>query len=127
MRSFSAILNIRGHGEWKQRGLNPPDQVIRSTGQYRTQNDVIGQWIESVRGFNRCKGMKDLYASYHAWCHDRGLHVVSSSSLGKDLERRGFATVRARAGNGRRGIRLTQDLNGQSSPLFGQYAGQLPV
>lgn len=64
------ILNwaIRGYEEWKRQGLNPPLQVLRSTGEYRNENDTVAQWIESecIVAADARATMKELYQSYRA-------------------------------------------------------------
>ena len=50
--------------------------------------------------------MKELYDSYKSWCENSAADALSNNCFGKELTRRGFKSIRARLGNGRRGIGL---------------------
>jgi putative DNA primase/helicase len=112
LRELPGILNwaIQGLLDWKEQKLNPPAQVLNSTGAYRKDNDSVGQWIEDVCIVHkdRKSSMTELYESYEAWCDKNGLKAISNSSLGKDLNRRGFQGIKERAGNARLGIGLQE-------------------
>ena len=88
------ILNwaLDGWKLWKEGGLNPPDQVVQSTGTYRQENDSVGQWIAAacVKGTGYRTSMKMLHPSYHSWCENSGFDPLTSSCLSKELGRRGF-------------------------------------
>ncbi len=49
-RELPGICNwaMAGVRDWRQQGLNPPRRVLQSTGNYREENDTVGQWIESA-------------------------------------------------------------------------------
>jgi putative DNA primase/helicase len=99
---------MEGYRDWKQRGLDAPVCVKRSTCDYRDENDSVGQWLEAacVQESNLRSTMKDLYCSYREWCENSGLEAIQNSSFGKELTRRGFQGIRGRDGNARRGIGL---------------------
>jgi phage/plasmid-associated DNA primase len=62
--------------------------------------------------------MKDLYQSYLGWCHNSGMDALSNARFGKELSRRGYESVKGRAGNGRRGIALIPVLNPNSPDTY---------
>jgi putative DNA primase/helicase len=67
---------VRGCLEWQRvGGLNPPECVKAATGEYRADEDTVGQFVEE-----RCQvgekfgvGATELYQSYRRWCQDMGL------------------------------------------------------
>jgi putative DNA primase/helicase len=98
----------QGYREWTQGGLNPPPQVVQSTGTYRKDNDSVGQWIDSacVLEPSARTGVKELYESYRTWCDNSGLEPMANACFGKELTRRGFENIKGRSCNGRLGIAL---------------------
>jgi putative DNA primase/helicase len=99
---------MEGLREWRTQGLNPPRRVLQSTGNYREENDTVGQWIESA-----CmvkpelhSTMKELHDSYKSWCENSGAEAMQNSCFGKELTRRGFEQIKGRLCNGRIGIGL---------------------
>ena len=114
------ILNwaFEGWKLWKEGGLNPPDQVVQSTGNYRQENDLVGQWIDAacVIEPGLRTSMKVLHSSYHSWCENSGFEPLTSSCLSKELGRLGFDLVRTSSGNGRCGIGLKLSSSMASNP-----------
>jgi putative DNA primase/helicase len=121
---LAGILNwaVEGWKFWKDGGLNPPDQVVQSTGTYRTENDSVGQWIDAacVIEPGLRTSMKRLHESYHSWCENSGFEPLTSSCLSKELGRRGFDQMRTSTGNGRRGIGIKQPIESTSYPWPGR-------
>lgn len=39
---------VRGAQAWRKAGLNPPRKVVDAVEEYRTDNDLVGQWIEET-------------------------------------------------------------------------------
>jgi putative DNA primase/helicase len=101
---------MHGLREWRLHGLNPPSRVLQSTGNYREENDTVGQWLESacVQEPRLMTTMKDLYESYKSWCENSSIEAMHNTCFGKELERRGFEKIKGRLCNGRRGIGLKQ-------------------
>jgi putative DNA primase/helicase len=101
---------MQGLGEWRQQGLKPPPRVLQSTGNYREENDTIGQWIEAacVQEAGLLTSMKELYDSYKSFCENSSMEPLHNTCFGKELERRGFEKVKGRSGNRRLGIGLKQ-------------------
>jgi putative DNA primase/helicase len=95
-----------GLSEWKQQGLNEPPRVLQSTGNYREDNDTVGQCIKAacIVEHTCLTSMKELFESYKSWCENSGTDAMSNSCFGKELTRRKFEQVKGRSGNSRRGI-----------------------
>jgi putative DNA primase/helicase len=70
------ILNWVLHGcrEWQREGLNPPEEVMAATAEYRQQMDTLGQFIneECRMGVRETINIADLYKRYTKWCEDEG-------------------------------------------------------
>jgi putative DNA primase/helicase len=107
------ILNwaVEGLEGWYREGLNPPARVLQSTRNYRSEHDSVGQWIDGNcnQAPNLHSSMKDLYRSYQEFCENSALEAMPNTTFGKELTRRGFASVRHRNGNARRGLALKPD------------------
>jgi putative DNA primase/helicase len=116
------ILNwaIEGLREWRQEGLNPSPRVLKSTGTYRQENDTVGQWIDAacLQEAGLRASMKELYGSYKSWCENSGVEALQNASLGKELTRRGFDSIKERLGNSRRGIALRIIPGDGTSPMY---------
>lgn len=57
---------------WQREGLNPPAEVVEATAQYRTDEDVLGQFIEdrTIIDPQGEVGATDLYNSFVDWFHE---------------------------------------------------------
>jgi putative DNA primase/helicase len=99
---------MRGLLEWRAQGLNPPRRILQSTGNYRDENDTVGQWIEAacVQEPEVRATMKELYDSYKSWCENSSFEAMQNTCFGKELTRRRFQILKTRAGNARLGIGL---------------------
>ena len=89
-------------------GLRPPAEVTDATGKYRRENDQVGQFIDErccTEPAAKCSS-KVLHGGYVRWCDDNGHTPVPLSTLGKELQRKGFASRRTNKGNGWGGIDL---------------------
>jgi putative DNA primase/helicase len=100
------ILNwaIEGCLAWQREGLQVPGRVRAATAEYRSGEDIVGEFIE-----DRCEvGRRDhhqasageLYAAYKEWCEEMGFRTANQKSFGMRLSERGFE--RARHGQRRR-------------------------
>jgi putative DNA primase/helicase len=112
---------LQGLKDWRKRGLDAPECVLKSTRAYREENDTVGQWLESacICGPGSRASMIGLYESYKVWCENSGLDALPITGLGKELGRRGFAVIKTNRGNDRKGIGLREqpDMLKQPSTL----------
>ncbi len=103
---------VQGSLEWRRTGLGEPDKVVEATRGYRSEMDVLAQFIEE-----RCvvrEGVwawfSDLWNSYHGWCEEAREKPETKRGFGTRLKERGFGPDRG-TGNVpiRRGIALRDD------------------
>ena len=87
---------VRGAILYEQQGLMIPNIISESTKSYRTEQDLIEQYIEeccAVGDINdpayRAKS-KDLYEAYQKWCSESGCFPVKKQKFRKSLFLKGF-------------------------------------
>lgn len=92
---LSGILNwaIKGALAWHQnKRLQVPDAMRKEADAYRSESDIIGQWLSE--NCNVQIGLKesaaDLYYDYGNWCKKNGHQVSSQTIFGRRLSERGF-------------------------------------
>lgn len=94
-REVSGILNwlIKGCLEWQRTGLNPPEEVLHATREYRDENDKLKAWIEECCDV-RPDGIaapKDLYRNFQAWSLANGeKFIMIFKNFNTALIKRGF-------------------------------------
>lgn len=121
------ILNwaIEGCQEWQKVGLPVPTEVRDATADYRSEMDVIADFIGE-----RCTtgpGAKclasDLYDDYRTWSKSNGEYAMSSRKFGLTLKARGFHPSRnafARAWDGVELVSQAKTKNKDESKSNGQ-------
>ncbi|MBI4595133.1 MAG: hypothetical protein HY730_02015 [Candidatus Tectomicrobia bacterium] len=66
------ILNwlVQGCLDWQRQGLNPPKKVMGATDDYRTEMDILGNFINECCHLAKTAEctVKDLYERYGKWC-----------------------------------------------------------
>jgi putative DNA primase/helicase len=102
---------VRGCLDWQQNGMRTPKEVITATDSYRSDQDVLGTFIDEccVTGTAYQVLFADLYAAYKRWAESTGEYVVSQRKFGTRLSDRGFSFEHSRQGSKRLGIGLRQD------------------
>lgn len=91
---------VAGCLEWQRRGLADVPAVVKTqTADYRTEQDVIGQWLNDCTTAERDAEVENgaLYSNYRYWATNAGLHPASKVSLGRRLSERGF--IARKSGN----------------------------
>lgn len=92
------ILNwaIEGCLKWQQMGLNEPRIVMKATGDYKDEMDILGPFM-----FERCHKQinakieaKELYEVYSNWCYKNGEHQLKNRAFYRILESQGFKRER---------------------------------
>jgi len=108
---LSGILRwaVEGCLLWQKEGLQPPASVEAATGAYRSEMDVVGDFIddccEVVLGAKTSFG--DLYGRYGSWSFKNGHEQLDRKEFAQCLDNRGFVAARNKAlGRYRIGIRL---------------------
>jgi putative DNA primase/helicase len=74
------------------RRLAIPDSVAEATAAYRSEQDILGCWIDEclVRETSARVETTEAYQNYRDWCADNGLRPMSKNSLSRRLEERGI-------------------------------------
>lgn len=90
----SGILNwiIEGCLAWQKVGLKPPPTVTNATKEYRSEQDVIKQFLEEEceRGQNCWVLTKTLYGLYQRWAEDSGIRPYTRNRFGRRLRELGI-------------------------------------
>jgi putative DNA primase/helicase len=100
---------MQGLGEWRQQGLKPPARVLQSTGNYREENDTIGQWIEAacVQELGLLTSMKGLYESYKSFCENSSIEALHNTASAKNSN--GVVSKRSRDVRATNGLELVSN------------------
>jgi putative DNA primase/helicase len=90
---------VKGCLQWLQDGLQAPEEVKAATKQYRSDMDILGEFIEDccIEDAEAETLSKDLYLKFKAWGEAEGLkekEVWSKSTLTRRLKERGFIQTR---------------------------------
>jgi P4 family phage/plasmid primase-like protien len=113
---------VEGCLEWQREGLQAPEEVRKATGQYRSEMDVIGAFLqdECEIGPNYREPFTTVYKRYEEWCEEGGERAETRRKFNARLKERGsFETRRSGPGgaNEWHGLRL---LKKQSGPFAGK-------
>jgi putative DNA primase/helicase len=83
---------LRGCTMWQEQGLGVPDEVKEATAGYRSEMDVLGQFLDEccVLGPNYRTKASDLYACYKTWCEQQGVGYETQRAWGLRLSERGI-------------------------------------
>jgi putative DNA primase/helicase len=110
MPEMPGILNwaLEGLKAYWRDGLNPPQEVLSATQEYRDDMDIVGQWIEErcCRNPASVEKVAGLHRDYEQWSRGEIGFSMTVVAFGRELSDRGF--VRTRVGNQRavRGLAL---------------------
>jgi putative DNA primase/helicase len=95
---------------WQKEGLGVPESVREATSEYRSEMDVIGDFIEECCVVDPAANtpFRHLYGNYITWCSENGQLNVSPAEFGQRLAEHGFDSDRnKKIGRFRVGIRLS--------------------
>jgi putative DNA primase/helicase len=89
-RESPGILNwlVQGCLEWQETGLRPPAKVIDAVADYRSETDVLAEFLENHCFIERSESVsvKDMYASYLGYCDEKGIRKgLSRQKFNEDL------------------------------------------
>jgi putative DNA primase/helicase len=107
---------VEGCLEWMREGLQAPAEVRRATGQYRSEMDVIGAFLQDECEIG--KGLKEpftsLYKRYEEWCEEGGERAETRRQFNARLKERGAFEARRSGPGGANewhGLRLLKKQN----------------
>lgn len=92
---------VEGTVKWQKAGLNPPQIVTDAVQEYRSEMDVLGQFLSdrcAVRQHAQVTA-KALYRAYKEWANRSGEHSVNQTRFGLAMVERGFSKKRGTGGS----------------------------
>lgn len=100
---------VRGALAYQRDGLNPPPEVRQARDEYRSDMDLLAEWLETSCELDP-KAMTlsaQLWASWEAFARGRGeiRYIPSSKALGRRLLSKGFEPFRDSGGLRGRGFK----------------------
>lgn len=108
----SGILNwlIEGCLMWQQEGLKPPVVVQQATESYRSEEDVLGDFLEEKIEDEEgaLTASSEVYQAYTDWCEKTGEKQQSQRWLTMRLEERGYDREKTRTGRLWRHMRILE-------------------
>lgn len=83
---------IEGTLMWLAEGLNVPESVRTSTKEYRSEEDVIQNFLEqcTLKRDGSLVAAGDLYTAFASWCHENGEKTISNTMFGRKLSALGL-------------------------------------
>ena len=83
---------VEGCLEWRREGLKAPEEVRKATAGYRSEMDVIGDFLADRchKGARLAAAKDELYKAYQAWCEDAGERFETKRKFGMLLKDRGL-------------------------------------
>lgn len=76
---------------WQKEGLEMPPAVVEATAEYRSEMDILGQFLaECTQQGPMCGEVPAgrLYQVYRQWAQNNGEFVVSGTKFGREMGRR---------------------------------------
>ncbi len=114
---------VLGCIEWQEQGLVEPAAVLAATNDYRSESDVLGEFLSTWVVFEEDGRVsrKSLRERYEEWCKDAGHLPLGARKVGQRLRERGVAHVSVRDGlrvtDGWKGCRLRNNYDVEPSHL----------
>jgi putative DNA primase/helicase len=103
------ILNwaVKGCLEWQEMGLQPPRSILEAVAEYKSEMDILGQWVEE-----KCvvdPGVKVqssvAYDDYKRWAMSNGYQLLSHNAFSRRLKER-YRKEKNRDGTFYHGLRM---------------------
>jgi len=90
MGEASGILAwmVRGHLEWKEKGLDPPRVILAATEEYRLEEDSIRNFIsENCECADYAKIRAGVFmTAYREWCKNEGIEPETAPKIGEYMK-----------------------------------------
>lgn len=116
---------VAGCLEWQRNGLAEPPEVLAASAAYRTESDVLGEFLvrHCVFGDGERCARKDLRKRYETWCEELGHYTLGARALATRLKQNGVSDGNVRRDgkvcDGWYGVRLKTDTD--------DYVGEIPT
>ena len=113
---------VEGCLEWTREGLQAPAEVRKATGQYRSEMDVIGAFLqdECEVGPGLKASFTELYSRYETWCEEGGERAETRRRFNARLKERGGFEARRSGPGGANEWHGLQLLKKQNSGFAGK-------
>jgi putative DNA primase/helicase len=110
LKEGPGILNwlLEGTQRWCEKGLNTPALISSATEEYRSEMDVLGNFIKEccIQSPGVSIKARELFKCYQEWCDDHNEHAVSERFLGLRLKEMGLEQKRMNDGRYWQGIQI---------------------
>jgi putative DNA primase/helicase len=104
------ILNwlIEGVQTWTEKGLIAPADISRATEEYRSEMDVLGNFIKErcIQSSGVMIQARELFRAYQEWCEENNERACSERFLGLRLKELGLERYRTSEARFWKGITL---------------------
>lgn len=122
-RELPGILQWAAEGclTWQEEGLEMPPAVMEATAEYRSEMDILGQFLaQCTRQGPMCGDVPaaKLYSAYKQWAQDNGEYLLSGTKFGREMGRR-LRKIKTREGWIYSDIRLNINIVQPYSISFG--------
>lgn len=101
-KELPGILNwaVMGCMEWQKNGLGEPEEVIKATGEYRSEMDVLTRFITDCcnTSTQRCAKSSELYKRYAEWAREGNEFMLSQTKFNAKLVEKGFKKLNRSSG-----------------------------
>jgi putative DNA primase/helicase len=113
---------VEGSLEWQREGLQAPEEVRKATGQYRSEMDVIGAFLqdECEIGPDYREPFTAVYKRYEEWCEEGGERAETRRKFNARLKERGRFEARRSGPGGANEWHGLSLLKKQSGPFAGK-------
>ncbi len=96
---WPGILNwaVEGCRLWRVEGLNPPQDVVAATDEYRGEMDILGDFVAQRCVMNPLAStiVADSYRAYENWCIDTAERPITKRTFVSRMRERGLQTSHA--------------------------------
>lgn len=93
---WPGILNwaVEGCRLWREEGLNPPQDVVAATDEYRGEMDILGDFVAQRCVLNPLAStvVADSYRAYENWCIDTAERPITKRTFVSRMRERGLQT-----------------------------------
>lgn len=89
---------VAGCLAWQTNGLKPPECVRVATAEYRSDSDVVGQFLEGCCADGGQADAGPLYQAYRYWAESQGEKPMNANAFGRKLSERGIKKDHRRDG-----------------------------
>lgn len=91
---------VRGCKNWQERGLNPPEAVMRATKDYKNEMDIVSNYLsECCILDSKCSVLsKSLYDDYVSWAEENKERIMTKKAFGMKLKEKGIEKNISRSG-----------------------------